>query len=210
MGAPGAGAAVNTPKVASTGVSGGGTLIVGERLPHPSLQPREALVNPVQIHLMMNHVPVVAPVVAALLVLIGLAVKSQAVLRVGLAALVVAALFAIPVYLTGEPVEEVAEKLPGVTERQIETHEDAAKVTLVLLGALGAASLVALIAYRRRALPASVGAAALLLCVVAAGQVAWTAHQGGQIRHTELSAGASGATGATQDAGEAGERGDDD
>ena len=51
--------------------------------------------NPVQIHLMMNHVPVVAPVVAALLVLTGLAVKSQAVLRVGLAALVVAALFAV-------------------------------------------------------------------------------------------------------------------
>jgi hypothetical protein len=40
--------------------------------------------------------------------------------------------------------------------------------------------------------------------------VAWTAHQGGQIRHTELSTGGTGAGGAAQVAGEAGEREDDD
>lgn len=163
----------------------------------------------VQIHLMMNHVPVVAPFVAGILILIGLWVKSQPVLRAGLATLIVAGLFAIPVYLTGEPVEEVAEKLPGVAKQQIETHEDSGKATLVLLGALGAVSLVALLAYRRRALPSGFGAAALLLCVVAAGQVAWTAHQGGMIRHTELS-GAGGGGGAAQDAGQSGEEEDDD
>lgn len=165
--------------------------------------------NPVQIHLMMNHVPVVAPFVAGVLILVGLLVKSQPVLRVGLGTLLLAGLVAIPVYLTGEPVEEVAEKLPGVAKQQIETHEDSAKATLVLLGALGAASLVALVAYRRRAVPAGVGAAALLLCVVAAGQVAWTAHQGGMIRHTELTTATAAGNGNGAEAGESKE-GDDD
>lgn len=162
----------------------------------------------VQIHLMLNHVPVVAPVMAALLLLIGFAVKSQAVLRAGLATLIAAALFALPVYFTGEPVEEAVEKLPGVAKQQIETHEDSAKATLVFLSILGAGSLAAMVAYRKRALPTGVGAAVLALCVISAGQVAWTAHLGGQIRHTELNAGGAGA--AAQDAGEAREGRDDD
>jgi uncharacterized membrane protein len=164
--------------------------------------------NVVQIHLMLNHVPVVAPVMAGLLLLIGFAVKSQAVLRAGLATLVAAALFAIPVYFTGEPVEEIAEKLPGISKQQIETHEDSAKATLIFLGILGAGSLGALLSYRRRSLPTGIGAAVLALCIITAGQVAWTAHLGGQIRHTELGAG--GATAAAQDAGETGGDHDDD
>lgn len=166
--------------------------------------------NVVQIHLMMNHVPLVAPVVAGLLLLIGFAVKSQPVMRTGLLTLIAAALFALPVYFTGEPVEKVAEKLPGVAKSSIETHESAAKATVVLLGVLGAGSIAVLFAYRRRALPLGVGGAMLALCLVAAGQVAWTAHLGGQIRHTELTSGASGGGGGAEGGGEAGERGGDD
>lgn len=165
--------------------------------------------NAVQIHLMMNHMPVVAPVMAGLLLLIGFASRSQALLRAGLATLIAAALFAIPVFLTGEPVEEIAEKLPGIAKQQIETHEDSAQASLIFLSVLGAGSLLALVAYRKRALPTGVGATALVLCVIAAGQVAWTAHLGGQIRHTELNGGRSAAVGA-HDAGEAGEQDDDD
>lgn len=167
--------------------------------------------NAVQIHLMMNHVPLVAPVVAGLLLLIGFAVKSQPVMRTGLLTLIAAALFALPVYFTGEPVEEVAEKLPGVTKSAIGTHESSAKATVVLLGVLGAGSIAVLFAYRRRALPLGVGGAMLALCLVAAGQVAWTAHLGGQIRHTELTSGAaSGGGGGAEGGAESGEHGDDD
>ena len=166
--------------------------------------------NAVQIHLVMNHVPVVAPVVAGLLLVIGLVVKSEPVIRTGLLTLIAAALLALPVYFTGEPVEKVAEKLPGVAKSSIETHESAAKATVVLLGLLGAGSIAALVAYRRRALPVGVGGAMLAICLVAAAQVAWTAHLGGQIRHTELTSGAAGGSGGSEGGGEAGERGGDD
>lgn len=166
--------------------------------------------NVVQIHLMMNHVPLVAPVAAGLLLVIGFAVKSQPVIRTGLLTLIAAALFALPVYFTGEPVEEVAERLPGVTQSSIETHESSAKATIALLGLLGAGSIAVLLAYRRKALPLGVGGVMLALCLVAAGQVAWTAHLGGQIRHTELTGGAAGGSGGAERGGEAGERGGED
>jgi uncharacterized membrane protein len=147
-------------------------------------------VNVVQIHLMMNHVPVIAPLVAVVLLATGFIARSQHVTRAGLAALVVGAIAALPVFFTGEPAEEVAENLAGVSESRIETHQDSAKASVVFLGALGIAGLAALWAFRRRAVPAGVGGALLVLSLVAAGQVAWTAHLGGQIRHSELQGGA--------------------
>jgi uncharacterized membrane protein len=146
--------------------------------------------NVVQIHLMMNHVPVVAPMIAAVLLAAGFLARSQHVMRAGLAALVVGALAAIPVFFTGEPVEDVAKKLPGVTESRIETHEDSAKASVVFLGVMGIGGLAALWGFRRRAVPAAVGSVLLVLSLVAAGQVAWTAHLGGMIRHSELQGGA--------------------
>lgn len=167
--------------------------------------------NAVQIHLMLNHAPVLAPIMGALLLATALLFRSQAVLRVGLATVTLGALLAIPVYLTGEPVEDVVEKTAGVTDRQIDPHEDAAKVSLVLLEVLGAAALVTLIASQRRRLSPAAGIAALFLTLIVAGQVAWTAHLGGQIRHTELGGNAAGTT---QDgggnSGGGGEHEDDD
>lgn len=167
--------------------------------------------NVVQVHLMLNHVPVIAPVMALLLIGAGLVAKSQPVIRAGLVTLIAAAFITIPVFFTGEPVEEIAEKLPGIDKQRIETHEDSAKASLALLGVLGVGALAVLLTYRRRALPAGVGAAVVALCLVAVGQVAWTAHQGGQIRHTELTGGAVASSGGATDAGgEAGESHEDD
>ena len=166
--------------------------------------------NAVQIHLMLNHVPVIAPVLALLLVGAGLVTRSQPVIRAGLVTMVLAALVAIPVFFTGEPVEELAERIPGIDRQRIETHEDAAKASLALLGVLGMGALVILATYRRRGLPAGVAVALVALGLVTAVQVASTAHQGGQIRHTELTGGGF-AAGGPEGAGEAaGEQDDDD
>lgn len=166
--------------------------------------------NVVQIHLMLNHVPVIATVMAALLLAAGLVARSQHILRAGLVTLVAAALIAIPVFFTGEPVEEIAEKLPGIDKQRIETHEDAAKASVIFLGLLGAGAIATLVVWRNRALPAGPGAAILALSVIVAAQVAWTAHQGGQIRHTEMTGSAVASGGNATDAGESGEQDDDD
>jgi hypothetical protein len=145
--------------------------------------------NAVQIHLMLNHVPVLTPFLAVLLIAGGLALRSQPVLRVAMAILVLGALVAVPVYLTGEPVEKATEGVLGTAEQRIEPHESAAMMSLVLLGALGLAAGVGLITYRRRSVPGWLSGTILTASLIVAGQVAWTAHLGGQIRHTELQGG---------------------
>ncbi len=108
---------------------------------------------------------------------------------VSLAALVLVALVALPVYFTGDAIEDRVEKLPGVSEAVIDRHKDAAGVALAgaeVLGAIGVAGLVLVV---RRALPGWFIPATLALTIVGGGLMAWTANVGGQIRHTEIRAG---------------------
>jgi hypothetical protein len=142
--------------------------------------------NAVQVHLMLNHVPVLAPLLAAVLVAVGMTFRSQPILRVAFGLLVFGALMALPVYLTGEPVEDVVEGLPGVTEPGIDRHEAAALWSLILLGGLGLTAAVGMTIHRTRPLPRGLVGVVLAGSLVVAGHMAWTAHLGGQIRHTEL------------------------
>ena len=165
--------------------------------------------NAVQVHLMLNHIPVLAPFLAVALVVIGRIFRNQPVLRVALALLPLAALLAIPLYLTGEPAEEMVEHYPGVAEQGIDQHESAALVSLVLLAALGVVAATTLWIFRRRPVPGGWGATVLIACLIVGAHVAWTAHLGGLIRHPELQGGTTTQT-SPQSEGQAGGETDGD
>jgi uncharacterized membrane protein len=143
--------------------------------------------NPAHIHLALNHLPVVGTLLGLLLLLFGLARRSDEVQKAALAVFVLAALLAVPTYFTGESTEEIVEHLPGVSEVLIEQHEDAALVAFVALGALGLAALSALALFRRSDRMASrLVTLSLLLAVATSGLMLRTANLGGRIRHTEI------------------------
>jgi uncharacterized membrane protein len=150
------------------------------------------------LHLALNHFPIVGSVGVALLLGLALAWHSD---DLGRAALVFAALVGavtIAVYFTGEPAEELVERLPGVSKPVTERHEDAALVATIAVAALGMLSLVTLAIHRgRRALSRRSVATALGLAVGTSVVMGYTAFLGGQVRHTEIRAGsASGASAA--------------
>lgn len=150
--------------------------------------------NQAHLHLLLNHVPVIGAIFCLLLLLVALLRKSDELKRVSLGGLVLVSLLTIPAYLTGEPAEKVVEHLPGVSEALIESHEKAALVAFITLLATGIVALGGLIWSRRRtALPGAVVTVALLLTAVTVGLMAYTANLGGQIRHTEIRAGANSA-----------------
>lgn len=155
----------------------------------------------VHVHLVINHVPLLASVFGLLLLAWGLIRKSPEVQRAGLATFVVAALLAGATFLTGEPAEEAVEGLPGVSEAVIEQHEDAASFALGSMVVLGLVSLAGLLFDRWALARRWLVAAALLVSLVAVGLVGRTANLGGQIRHSEIRAGAA----AAGDIGTAGE-----
>jgi len=117
-------------------------------------------------------------------------------------AVVVIGAFAVAVYLTGEPAQEAVEKLPGFPERLIDRHEDAALLATILTGTIGALALAALVFYRRRPLPRSLTAVALVCALGTAVTMAYTANLGGQIRHAEIRGGAASPVGKVPAVGE--------
>lgn len=141
--------------------------------------------NPAHWHLLLNHAPVIGIIIGVLLLSWGIIRNSDDLKKASLGVLVGAALLAIPVFLTGEPAEEIAEHLPGVSHAIIERHEDIAKIALVLMSLTGVVALVGLF-LRQRAqwlIPM-----ALVFGLIAAGAIGYTANLGGQIRHTEIRA----------------------
>ena len=143
--------------------------------------------NAAHIHLMMTHLPIVGTFAGLGLLAFGLARKSQELKKAALGIFVFAALLAIPVYLTGEPAEDVVEKIARVSHASIERHEEAAVTAFTTLLALGAMAMFGLVWRRKQAIPSWFITIALAGSIVAAGMMAWTANLGGKVRHTEIS-----------------------
>lgn len=144
--------------------------------------------NIAHIHLMLNHIPVLGIVFGLVIGVVGLFARSKGVIRVGLGIITFSAIVAVPVYLTGDPAEEMVEGLPGVSEGVIGQHESAAAFSLVLAGVSGLLAAISLLFWRSLTskLPGYFVAGTLLAALLTTGSMIWTANLGGQIRHTEI------------------------
>ena len=138
-------------------------------------------------HLMLNHIPVLGTVAAALVLVWGVLRKSAEITSLGLTATAIIALLTVPVYLTGEPAEDRLRELDrSVDRRLIHQHEEKAEVGFIAVLITGAVAIGALWRGRRgaagRGLP-------LLVCaglLISFGLFASAAIEGGEIRHPEL------------------------
>lgn len=143
--------------------------------------------NAAHLHLLINHVPVLATFFSIAVLVWGIAAKSEAIKKVALVGFLVAGLFVIVAYQSGESAEDIVENIPAVTHDTIEAHEEAANIArwlTILLGIGGAAGLF-MVSRRVKGLKNFLWAL-LLLGVITAGFLAYTAYQGGFIRHPEI------------------------
>ena len=143
--------------------------------------------NGAQLHLMLNHLPVMGALFSLLLLAWSLIRRSAEIQKLALAVALLAGLSSVPAYLTGEPAEEVIEHMAGVDKAYIEEHESMGKFALWCGVALGVVAGVALAAGVKNPRWLSAGAAITLLAsVLVFGVMGYTAHLGGQIRHPEI------------------------
>lgn len=138
------------------------------------------------IHLLLNHVPVLGAVFGGLLLAYAMVRDSDDVCRAGLWTLGIAGAAAVVVYLTGEPAEEMIEGLPGFSHDALERHEEIALWATLAASGVGLLSFLTLWVYRARRVPGRFRAVLLLLALVLAGVMGWTANSGGQVRHEEI------------------------
>lgn len=158
--------------------------------------------NPVHLHLVLNHLPVVGAWFTLVLLVVALLKRSEELKRTSLLFAVFVALVALPAYLTGEPAEEAAEKLPGIPEALLERHEEAAQWALTAQLCLGLFALLGLAIFRRGKPVSNRFAGVLLVLMIGAGGLlGWTANLGGQLRHPEIRAHQPATTAATEPGG---------
>ncbi len=143
--------------------------------------------NAAHLHLITNHIPIVGMPAALLVVVIGHLLRDTRVRNVGFFLAVLFALASIAVYLSGEGAEEIVEKVAAVSEKAIESHEEAAESAFVVVLVTGGLALLALIASALRArLAGLLAALATAGLVVSTALLVWTANLGGKIRHPEI------------------------
>ena len=143
--------------------------------------------NAAHYHLLINHVPILATFFSIAVMVWGIAAKSEAIKKVALVGFVVAGVFAIVAFQTGESAEDIVEDLPGVTHEMIEGHEESAGTAQWLTILLGVGGLAGLF-MNSKSIKGLDKYLWLLLAysLVVAASLGYTAYEGGQIRHTEL------------------------
>ncbi len=140
--------------------------------------------NPVHVHLILNHVAILSGLFSLIIFFAGLYFTEKVLLRTAMIGFVFSALITIPVFLTGEPAEEVVEELPGISHAVIESHEDAAAFSIWVVQLLGLVSLFGLFApstYDRTIKYMISG-----FGIVSVVSMIYTGLEGGKIRHTEI------------------------
>lgn len=146
--------------------------------------------NGAQIHLLLNHLPVIIIPVGLVLLAVALLMKHPVVKRTALAVIIAGSFFSLPAYFSGEDAEEVLEKFDKSAETYMERHEDLGKIALIAGLVLGALSIVALV-LTKRPRPGVELATSIVVLLVGIGvslAMAVTAHSGGEIRHPEIRA----------------------
>ena len=142
------------------------------------------------LHLVVNHLPIIFPVVGIIILLIGIFSKSEITKRNAYVIFILGAITSFAAMQTGENAENSATQIAGLSENLIEKHEEVSEIFAALSYFLGFISLVGLIASFRNSIiskfaPFAVGLLALV-CLFFAQKVGTT---GGEIRHTEIRSG---------------------
>lgn len=141
-------------------------------------------------HLVVNHLPIIFPIVGTIVSITALISKSEAVKRTALFIFVLGALTTIAAMTTGEGAEEVVENISGVTENFIENHEETAETFALFSYILGAISLFGLWAsFKQKSFSNIIFISALVFAFVVLFLGKQTGTSGGEIRHTEIRVG---------------------
>ena len=143
--------------------------------------------NSAHLHLLLNHIPVFTTMIGLIIIALSRLGTRATTLRIGLYTLIAGAIFAVPAYLTGEPAEEIVERMTGVARNAIDAHEEIAGIALAAAGLVGFAA--AFVLYRLHGsnmIARSLVVTMLALTTATASLFTVTAYFGGQIHHTEI------------------------
>lgn len=143
--------------------------------------------NGAHFHLVVNHLPIILPVVGSIVLITGMIFKSEAVKRTAFMIFILGAISAIVAMTSGEGAEDVVKKLNVVSKNIIHEHEETAETFAILCYILGGFSLLGLWAsFKQKTFSNIVSIGTLVFAFVVLFFAKQTGTTGGEIRHTEI------------------------
>jgi hypothetical protein len=143
--------------------------------------------NQAHIHLIVNHVPIVGSLFAAVLLGVGLLRQNGSLIKAGLGAVLAAGLLCLPAQLTGEGAAAIVQNMPRVSRALIHNHAEAAEIGFWALEGAATLALLSLLMLKNNSPKARLlSLLTLVVAVVSFGLLARAGNLGGQIRHTEI------------------------
>ena len=143
--------------------------------------------NQAHLHLIVNHVPIVGSLFAAVLLAAGVLKHDLTLTKAGLLAVLAAGLRCLPAQLTGEGAAALAQNLPRVSRALINNHAEAAELGFWVLESAAALALFGLLLLKNNSPKARLlSLLTLVAAVLSFGLLARAGNLGGQIRHTEI------------------------
>ncbi len=143
--------------------------------------------NATHFHLLLNHFPIIGTLIGTIILVYGFITKELKIKILSAYVIAAMALVAVPVYLTGEPAEETVEHISGISEINIELHEEAAEFAIIMMSITGLLALISVIISKK--IPAQIHKTFFVLIIFSFfsfAAMARVGYLGGQIRHTEL------------------------
>ena len=138
-------------------------------------------------HLVLNHLPIIIPMIGLFVMIGGLLFKSEVLKRAAYSIFMFGAIAAFAAFSTGEGAEEVVEEIQGIDEHYIKVHEEAAEIFTILLYVLGGVSLIGLWAnWKEKSFSKIISFATIAFTIVVLFYAKQTGTTGGEIRHTEI------------------------
>ena len=143
--------------------------------------------NQAHLHLIVNHLPIVGSLFAAVLLAAGVFRQHLDLTKAGLVAVLAAGLLCLPAQLTGEGAAAIAQKLPRTSRALIHNHEEAAELGFWVLETAAALALFGLLLLKNNSPKARLlSMLTLAAAVLSFGLLARAGNLGGQIGHPEI------------------------
>jgi TRAP-type C4-dicarboxylate transport system permease large subunit len=150
-------------------------------------------INGAQLHLLINHAPVIGFPIVLFTFLWG-RIRNEAQVKVYAFYLAILVWISTAIsYFTGDPAEDTLRELPDFAKNMVHAHEEFAEIAFIVASIVGVAALLSLPQVQkrvallndariRRMLEPLFAVGLLAVCIL----LAWVAHQGGLIRHIEI------------------------
>lgn len=143
--------------------------------------------NDAHIHLLVNHLPIILPMMAIIARITAFFLDSDALKRFAMIMLILSGIFAFASMQSGEKAEEMLESTVFFTESYIEAHEEAAETYAIFTYVIAGMAIISLWAdFTKKSFAMILSEITLGLCIVSMYFAQKTGTTGGEIRHEEI------------------------